>query len=149
MNQDTLSIVCSFLTPLDLSRALRLSRWHHTCVETYLHRTVGTTSLEEFVCPYCGDWISRKNILLWDGFFNFTAHEAKSINLFIQEGIFPGKKLIRHNFLCEDCEYEEREEIGRMPFSGSRTYTIFSKLVSLIYIIRDDYVFWNEIRLIN
>lgn len=153
MNEDTFSIVCSFLTPVVLTRVSRLSRWHHQQVDTYLRRTVGTTQLEDLVCPYCGDWISQKNILLWDGFFNCTEAEAKRVNVFIEDGVFPGKNTIRHNFLCEDCEYYEREEdeLERMPYAGSRRYNIFTHLayVSLIYVIRDDYVLWNEIRMIN
>lgn len=152
MNEDTLTIVCSFLTPLELSRVIRLSRWYYVCVEKYLHRTVGTTCLEEFACPYCGDWISRQNILLWDGFFNvFNDLETTNINRFIREKVFPGKNPVRHNFLCEDCEYEEREEEDLMSYAGNRTYTIVScsSFTSLIYVICDNYVLWNEIRLIN
>lgn len=69
-SEDTFSIICSFLKPVELVKTRYISHHHNIWVKNFLLRHYGTVHINKYLCPMCGDLydtyndnlLARKNI---------------------------------------------------------------------------------------
>lgn len=158
-NVDVLSVICKFMTPLDLCRFRKLNRYFYKCVSSFLIQEFQTVCLEDRACPMCGDWISKQNLNDYDEFFNVHPSYADNLLNWINHTVFEHMSSKRCALLCEDCEYDEKELTEKhsnrffqkmIPFAGTREYNmVMCQSFAIIYRLSShDEVIWNELRAI-
>jgi hypothetical protein len=164
-------IICSFLSPLELLRFRRLSKFHNKCSTEYLIQYYDTTLLQELSCPICGDWIDNEFLNDYNGFYNiFTQSVTETVyNGIINHFNNYGLDVERKSMLCFNCEMNETE----LPVRGSGDSELyidssryFSRIFSrrgdrkyrlilhrdpvyqwaILYYIRNNEIVWNEFR---
>lgn len=151
-HKDSFQIICSFLSPRDLTCLRYLSRVLNVWTSEYVMSKYNRLQLENLACPMCGGWLSTQDLSTWNGFFEvFNETDAIERLQFIQNSLFPTATLIRQTMLCEECEYDEQESIpSRLRFAGSRR---FEFLVNPDFVLIYRYsnhstIAWNQFRVI-
>lgn len=142
--KDLFKIITSFLTPLELSKSLRLSRDHNKWTQEFILFNFKTLDLTEFMCPKCGDFIGTYTDLdMYTGFKNVyhdIDNEERRRYRYVDQIVRTDYK--RKRLMCELCTDEEDEvyftnylhyrmEVSDSPFfsnlfrfKGTRKYTV-------------------------
>ena len=135
-NQDTFNIICTFITPKQLSNFCFLSKIHNKWVNLYLIKNFKKINIEEYTCPKCANWLDNKEDISNYNEFNdyyLTDDIKESRFSSIEEWVdskYGGKimeKTERSKILCDDCEYNEDYSdniFENFKYKGSREYTI-------------------------
>lgn len=157
INADILSVICKFLTPLELCHLRKLNRYFHKCVNAILLQQFSTVCLQDRSCPMCGDWISSQDLKSYDEFFSIHPSQSSTLISWIQDTVFGHRTIQRCALLCESCEYDEKELDENssqmfhkmLPFAGTRQYHLFvCQSFAIIYRLSslNDDILWNELR---
>lgn len=160
-NQDTFTIICSFLNPKELIKFRFLSNNHNKWTDKYLNKTFKKINIEEYICPKCANWLDNKEDI--SNYNEFSEHYLT--DLIKQERFQSIKQWInnkhshydnydyydlqqedieRSNILCDQCEYEEDYSdniFENFKYKGSREYNLvyFYGIYSWValYLIKD------------
>jgi hypothetical protein len=61
-SSDTLSIICSFLQPLELCRLRAVGKYYTPIVDQWLMKAYRRICVENWACPQCGDLLDEYEI---------------------------------------------------------------------------------------
>jgi hypothetical protein len=152
--KDTFTVICSFLSPLELTKCRRLSNDLKKWTTEFLLKTYETIHIEKYACPICANLIDQRDISK-DTYFNdyfLTDHQKeqriqKVNESFNEKNIF---KVIRKNLLCDDCEIIEDYDFIYFRYKGSRKYNLISYYGlfnwASLCMIEGEKGYWNEYR---
>ena len=159
---DTLSIICSFLQPIELCRLRAVGKHYTPIVDQWLMKAYRTLCIEEWACPQCGDLLDKSEIT-YTSFYDVMYGDIDSIERYRYEYISNFSKYTpntRVQLLCDECENEEKLDPKsgdtRFRFQGNRSYQIVVNRLNyvlpwafLLYRnLSRDTLYWNEFRAI-
>jgi hypothetical protein len=156
---DTLSIICSFLQPIELCRLRAVGKYYTPIVDQWLMKSYHRICIEEWACPQCGDLL-EENEITYTSFYDVMYGDIDRIERSRYQYISDFSKYtknVRVQLLCDQCENEEKfdPKAGdvRFRFQGNRSYQLVVIRTNvlpwafLVYRIRDE-LYWNECRAI-
>jgi hypothetical protein len=122
-NEDTFSVICSFLKPVDLVKSRYISHHHNIWVKKFLLLHYNTVHINKYLCPMCGDLhdtyddnlLDRKHIYghiktfpesleEYIGFNDFYYSESELLERYEKvQNLFQYKNYERRQIVCENC----------------------------------------------
>ena len=160
-SQDSLSIICSFLQPLELCRLRSVGKHYESTVSLFLMKKYDTVSIEHLSCPQCGNLCENDEItdpsfydILYGNTSRIESQRYSDISYFSNE-----EYKIRTQLRCEDCDNYEIEDpkngFVMFRYRGSRSYKLVVNRSNLIcpwafltYTYNENILYWNECRAI-
>lgn len=156
---DTISIICSFLQPIELCRLRAVGKYYTPIIDQWLMKAYHRICVEELACPQCGDLLEQDEITytsFYDVMYGDVDRIERSRYQYISE-FSKYTKNTRVQLLCDQCENEEKLDIKsgdiRFRFQGNRSYQLVVIRTNvlpwafLVYRNRDT-LYWNEFRAI-
>lgn len=128
---DTLSIICSFLQPLELCRLRSVGKYYTPIVDQWVTKTYGEICVEEWACPQCGDLLDQSEIT-YTSFYDVMYGNVDRTERYRYKTVSDFSKYLkstRVQILCDECENTEEEDprCGKVHFrfQGNRSYQLF------------------------
>jgi len=156
---DTLSIICSFLQPIELCRLRAVGKYYTPIIDQWLIKTYRGICIEEWACPQCGDLLDTSEIT-YTSFYDVMYGNVDRIERSRYEYISDFSKYTtntRLQLLCDHCENDEElaPKSGniRFRFQGNRSYqlvVIRTNVLPWAFLLyrAKDILYWNEFRAI-
>jgi hypothetical protein len=169
--EDTFSVICSFLNPLELIKARYISHHHNLWTKRFLLQHYGTTDIYNYLCPMCGNLfdtyddnlITRKQLYghvqthpesleEYVGFETSYTENENIIRYQTIDNLFKYKEYERKKILCENC-YQEGFETDHC-FNSSyalevnrhkrlrKTFRYKGDREYFLYIVPSRYISW-------
>jgi len=166
INSDIFNIILSFLKPTELVRSSLLNKFSRNSSLLFIKNLLKeykTESLDEMVCPKCGDWVINEENYSKDVYFKdilgYLVQDQQEcldridcIKLWFETRLSI-KLQKRKRLLCIDCEYYEQEpyDYPIFRYRGCKDYKIVTiyngdnfKSWSFLYFIEKDVAYWND-----
>ena len=164
---DTLSIICSFLQPLELCRLRTVGKHYTPIVDQWLTKTYHGICVEDRACPQCGDLLDESEIT-YTSFYDVMYGNVDRTERYRYKTVSDFSKYLKNTrvqLLCDNCENSEEDDprCGKVHFrfQGDRSYQLFIDRsfreigcnilpwAFLFYINRSkETLYWNEFRAI-
>lgn len=157
---DTLSIICSFLQPLEICRLRSVGKYYTSIVDEWLMKTYDKICVEEWACPQCGDLLDKDEIT-YTSFYDVMYGNVERTERYRYKTVSDFSKYLtntRVQILCDLCENDEKLDPSggkvHFRFQGNRSYQLFIDRscnilpwAFVFYINRSkETLYWNEFR---